>query len=497
MKRRDKKSSPLLRVLLWGLLALFILVAGAGLYGYFWVQRYLNSPAFREMVARQAGQAANAEVTLADLHWSGPTMHISRAELAPAGAQRWKLIEGEGLQATLNFQAARRGVWQVTRITLDRLRMAMRAAHEVPAAPSPAASSDEDAAPSRVPAWLKGWLPTRTQIDEVEVAQFDLLPAEAGGVKVTDLRVKANPATDEGAWLLRGSGGTLVMPGVSQPCELQTLSARLDRRSLALNDGVARWMGDSEITARGDIPFEGSRGWTFAGKLSGLDLSHVLTPDWRTKVSGVLGADYVAVPGKLTGKLQVRSGVVQSLPVLDRIADFTRTERFRRVVLDQATADFEKAGDTTYIRNLVLQSNGLVRVQGDVVIQGRAVSSRLMVGVLPDSLRWIPGSQSRVFTEENPAGPAGFVWTYVNLSGTVDSIREDLTDRLLVAMGKAALEVPLDLAGKSMDVLGTVAPPGTVKDAIKTGKDILGSGLPGQAVESGLDLLKSLPIIGN
>lgn len=511
MKRRKKKSSLLLRILLWGLLLAVVAVAGAGLYGYAWIQRYIKSPAFQKMLAQQLGDAMKGDATLETLNWSGPNVYVSKAGVTPKGTQGWKLIEGEGVQASVDFQAARRGVWRVTRINMDRLRMDLRSAAEIPQELPP--DTELDTAPPSMPGWLKRWLPTRTQIDEVNVDSFDLLPAAgADGVSVKELQLTAKPAVDEGAWLLRGSNGTLTLPGVKEPFRLSTTSARLDTRSLALNDAVAKWLGDSEVTARGDLPFEKDKTWKFTGLISNLDVKHVLGPEWLTKLSGVLGGDYEATPVTLKAKLEVKNGVVQNMPLLDRVADFTRTERFRRVVLDQATADIERAGDTTHIRNLVLQSNGLVRVQGDITLHGRAIQGALMVGVLPDTLRWIPGSQSRVFTEQNPAGPPGFVWTHVNLTGTLDSIREDLSNRLLIAMGKAALDVPLDLAGRSLEMLGEAAgtpvSPQAVKEVtnevMKTGTEVLkGTGGAAEktvekAVETGVDVLKGVvPIFGN
>ncbi len=494
MKRHRKKSSPLLRLMLWGLGTLAVLAAVAGVVGYYWVQSYLESAAFREMLARKVGNAAHANVTLTNLQWSGSTMLIPRMELQATGMQGWRSVEADGIQTTVNFRSARQGVLQVPRVALDRLRLQLRSAAEIPAHVPPPASTESDE--MAVPGWLKPWLPSKVQVDEVEVTTVDLVPADQGGLTISRLKFSAKPSVDEGAWLLQAGGGDLTVPGMKDPIQVITASARLDRRALTLNDCVARWTGDSELTVRGDMPFHEKDGWAFAGRLSGLDLKHVVNPDWHSKLTGVLTTDYVAHPDKLTGKIEVRNGVVHGLPMLDRIAEFTRTERFRQVVLDECTADLESTGGVTYLRNLVLQSNGLMRVQGEIAIQGRAIDGRLMLGVLPDSLRWIPGSQARVFTETNPQGPPGFVWTPVRITGTLDAIREDLTDRLLVAMGKAALEAPLDLAGKALNILGTNAPAGTVQDVIRTGQDLLKSDLPGSAVDSGLDVLKSLPIFG-
>ncbi|QIF02129.1 hypothetical protein [Roseimicrobium sp. ORNL1] len=512
MKQRKKKSNPLLRILLWVMLLAVLVVGGAGVYGYVWIRQYIKSPAFQKMMAQQLGNAMKGEATLDSLNWSGPNVFISRAGVTPRGTQGWKLIEGEGVQASLDFDAARRGVWRVTRITMDQLRMDLRSVAEIPQELPP--GTELDTAPPSMPGWLKRWLPTRTQIDEVQVDRFSLVPPpKTDGVTVKELKLVAKPAVDEGAWLLRGADGILTLPGVQEKFEVTSATARLDARLLALNDVVARWMGDSEVTARGDLPFEKDKTWSFSGHLSNLDLKHVLGAEWLSKVSGVLGGDYEATPTTLKAKSQVKNGVIENIPVLNYVADFTRTQRFRRVVLDQATAEIERTGDTTYIRKLVLQSNGLVRVEGDVTLQGRAIQGKLMVGVLPDSLRWIPGSQTNVFTEQHAAGPPGFVWTHVNITGTVDAIREDLSNRLLIAMGKAALDVPLDLAGRSLEILGdatgTPVPmtPAAVKEVttevIKTGTEVIqGTGGAAEktmekAVETGVDVLKGVvPIFG-
>lgn len=497
MKRRQNKMNPLVKMLLWGVLIVVAGVGAAGVYGYYWMQGYLKSPAFRGMVARQVGQAAKADATIDEWSWTGPNVFVPRAGLTPKAGQSWKLIEGEGLQASVDFQAARRGLWQVTRISLDRLTMNMRAVEDIPQTLPPEAVAVETAPPS-MPGWLRRWLPTRTQIDVVDVETFDLVPADASGVRVEGLKLQAKPAVDEGAWLIRSGEGKLTLPGVAEPFRLSSGNIRLDTRALAVNNATAQWIGDCEVTAHGDVPFETGRTWGFSGHLAGLDLKHVLGPDWLTKLSGVLDGDYEATPGKLKARLKVSNGVVHNVPLLGLVADFTRTERFRRVVLDQATADVERTGDTTFIRKLVLQSNGLVRVEGDVTIQGQALNGSLLVGVLPESLRWIPGTQSRVFTEAHPTGPPGFVWAKVQLSGTTGSIKEDLSNRLLLAMGREILETPLDLTGKTLDVLGQTSP-ANAQDAIKAGTTIMqGTGeAAGKAVETGVEVLKGVvPLFG-
>ncbi|MEI6535623.1 MAG: hypothetical protein WCN98_09815, partial [Verrucomicrobiaceae bacterium] len=143
------------------------------------------------------------------------------------------------------------------------------------------------------------------------------------------------------------------------------------------------------------------------------------------------------------------------------------------------------------ITRLVLQSNGLMRIEGDLSIDGKILKGDLLVGVSPETLRWMPGAQNHVFTDPHPGGTPGFVWTTVHLGGTMDSPTEDLSNRLLAAMGKALLiDAPLEIAGKGVEVLGKtgsqVLNPG--QGVIESSKEVIKG--TGEAVGQGVDVLK-------
>jgi hypothetical protein len=238
------------------------------------------------------------------------------------------------------------------------------------------------------------------------------------------------------------------------------------------------------------------QGWVFSGRVAGLDLRQVLSDAWKPKLGGVAEGDYEVSgrPGAAVlskGMLRVKSGVVQALPLLERVADFTHAERFRRVVLDEAAGDVEAQGARTRVTNLVLQSNGLIRVEGDLLIQGRTLDGSLLVGVSPETLRWMPGAQNHVFTDVNAGKVPGFVWTRVQVSGTIDSPRENLSNRLLAAMGRAVLiDAPMEALGTGLDAIGkaggAAVPAGGA--VLEGGKDIIKGA--GEAAGRGLDALK-------
>lgn len=483
MKSRAKRNGRWIKLLAWlGVTVVVFLLLASWLVSAY-IRSYLKSESCRVLLAAQVGANLHARVAIEPLTWSGSNVFSGKIMLESTAGQGWKQIEADGVQASLDWNAAWNGVWKVPSIDMEWVRIDMRGNPENPK-PEVAISEDEPAPLQRAPTWWSRWLPKKTEIGELVAQNFELNPPSAeAGAAVTNLKLTARPAVDEGAWLLRGEGGKLLLPNMIEALRLTSATARLDAKSLSLNDAVARWVGDSDVTGRGVLPFEKGKGWNFNGRISNLDLRHVLSADWKTRLSGIMESSYeVSLQSDATvlikGSPHIKNGIVQGLPILDRVADFTHTERFRRVVLDEAAFVIERRGESTKITRIVMQSNGLIRLEGDLLIKGKSLAGNLLVGVSPETLRWMPGAQNHVFTDPHPGGTPGFVWTTVRLSGTLESPKEDLSNRLLAAMGKALLiDAPVQLAGKGVEVIG------------KTGSDVINNGGQG-VIDSGREVIK-------
>lgn len=487
---------------LWFLLAGgAILAVSAYLAASTWVKHFLQSDACREMLERRIGGAAHARCELGPVTWAGWNAYSAGATLQAEGGAGWRWIEVDGLQASLDLSGLRRGVWLVPEIGLDWLRVSMRGGQtQTGSKPAPPPSeTDREMRDRGAPVWVRRWLPTRAEVGEVDVRRFDLKPlAQGGGVTVEGVHIKARPAAEQGVWRMNGNEGRVLVPGVAEPFRLGSAAARVDPKSFVLNDASARWLGDSEVTARGEVAFAAHQGWIMSGRVAGLDLRHILSKAWNPKLGGVAEGDYEVSghPGAEVlrrGRIRVKNGVVQALPLLERVADFTNTERFRRVVLDEAAGDVEAQGARTRVSNLALQSNGLLRVEGELTIEGGVIAGVFLVGVSPETLRWLPGSKNRVFTETNAGKVPGFVWTRVKVGGTTQAPKEDLSSRLLVAMGRAVLiDAPMEVLGTGLDGIGALVPAG--KAVLDGGGEVIKGA--GEAVGKGLDTLRGvIPLI--
>ena len=66
----------------------------------------------------------------------------------------------------------------------------------------------------------------------------------------------------------------------------------------------------------------------------------------------------------IAGDLRVSDGHLTALPVLDRIASYTATERFRRLSLRRAELKFRQEGKRLELTDIVVVSDGLLRIEG-------------------------------------------------------------------------------------------------------------------------------------
>jgi hypothetical protein len=192
----------------------------------------------------------------------------------------------------------------------------------------------------------------------------------------------------------------------------------------------------------------------------------------------------------------LENGVLQGLPVLEKLATYTHVERFKRLVLDICQASFRPEGDALRIEKIIVQSNGLLRIEGTMTLRGRMMEGDFMVGVTPETLKAIPGADSLIFTQTNPNGPPGLLWTRVHVAGPLDAPQEDLSSRLIGGVGMSLL---FDTPGKIVNQgAETLLKPVLGEDAAKIpGKVIEGaSGLLENGVKTGAGILNQvIPIL--
>ncbi len=261
---------------------------------------------------------------------------------------------------------------------------------------------------------------------------------------------------DGAAWLIEARSGFVRQTGWPE-LALESAKLRSNGETLFLTESAFR-AGSGRLTASGEVNL--TRAAKLQAELTQVPLAPLLSPDWRLRLHGDLNgrvrlqADLPAGAVRSEGELQLVHGQLEALPVLEQIASFTRTERFRRIALTKASAVFTHADGVTIAKDVLLESDGLLRVEGGCTIAGDQLDGTFQVGVTAASLQWLPGSQARVFTVQRD----GYFWTTLRLTGPVAHPHEDLSRRLMAAAAGELLENGTDTLREAAKTLFDLIP---------------------------------------
>lgn len=512
-KRRRSGSGSRWLVALLGLgLVVVALILLAPTLVMSWIRSYLQQDAFRGKMEQFFGTQLHGSVTLAPLRWTGDEVTTQDATVTTASGWKAQLTR---LHLALDWNAFRQGKWRVINAGMDALELDHPGNGTTTAAqlPSEAGASPAGGSGSSLPAWLRVYLPDRSEVDGLRV---DALSFRHGPWKLSESKLRLGTwQQGENSVQAIVEGGIIETP-IQLPVQLVPMkfnlvraTSRLSREDLHLTAATLHWMENSEINVSGHIrPIDGT--WSMDTQLRSIPLREILSDDWKLRLTGQLQGDLDISgsrnqPPQVTGQMQLLNGVLTALPVLDKLADYTGVARFKRLILDTASAEVSGSGQTREFEKIVIQSNGLIRLEGRLLVADQQLDGRFMVGVTPETLRWIPGAQAHVFTSPNPSGQPGLVWTPLRITGTLSAPREDLTERLIGGAGKALLNAPAEVLTQAADtVLKPVLGSDLAKkpaEALKTATETLTKpaeaikkiqDAPTKAVETGIDLLKGV-----
>lgn len=432
------------------------------------VRNYLRSDAFRQFLSDKASTAAGVDGGFSPLRWDG--FSVEADSFAATGQGAIRQLRVEALHTELALGGVRRGVWELRNSRARRLTLQMdtRGRQDSQAPPAqPAAARDE--------AESRGWLPRKVEANGLALEEISLEAlTDQGPLAAKGMRLDVEKAGGPDSYRAVLSGGTLAFPQESLP-ELRLQRARIHVQPqgvflTALEAGAwtaARVVADGEwdrVTQR----------LTLDGELSGVKCGELMNEDWARRLSGQLSSDFVVQSrsGQTTakGRMAMENGVLTALPVLDILAAYLDTSRFRTLVLSEAQADWRWQDGALVFENIVLASESQVRLEGRLSIRERQLAGDFMLGVAPGTLAAVPGAETHVFTP----GTRGMLWAPMRVTGTLEKPREDLSDRMITAAGLRLLETLPGSGGEKV---------------LKFSRAVLGDD-PQQALDKGVKIIE-------
>ena len=441
-------------------------VLGAGML-YAVVRGYLYSDAFRKFLSAKASVAAGVEGEFSPFRWDG--LAVDAAAFEASGMGLVKGLRVDGLHTEVGVGGLRRGVWEIRESRLERLELALDARAGDGA--GALAGQNPGASPlGHGPAWL----PREVELQGLDVREVVLKAMLVQGpASVSGMRVRVVPAGKKGAYRIEVADGTLRLPFGWVP-ELRMGRARLryqDGQVFLNNATVGVWK-DGRLEASGEWD-SAARRYSLEGDVAGVKCEQVFNEDWSKRVVGDLSSDFTldnhAGAAVARGRLKILNGTLTALPLLDSLAAYADTRRFRVLALSEAHTDWKWKSGEFFFSNLVLASEGLVRLEGNLFIRGGALDGTFHLGLAPGTLANIPGAETDVFAP----GARGLVWAPLRITGTLDDPKEDLTDRLVTAAGL-----------RMFDVI-----PETGEKVMKFTRSLLGDS-PSKAVDQGVKIIE-------
>ncbi|MEQ1858381.1 MAG: hypothetical protein ABMA13_00435 [Chthoniobacteraceae bacterium] len=426
---------------------------------WFAARAYLHGPEFQRFVSARLSETLRAEVECAALRFDGFSVMCEGVTARGYEGSPFAEARLDKVRARFSLRRVFSRAWEIEH--LDAVRLELNLDGTRLAAPMVPKLQTRNSEPG------SGWLPNRLEPGAANVRELVItwgdLPSTAGALR--GVAVQATPA--EGGWIFEGRGGELIAAGMP-PLDVSALRLRQRGTQLFVNEAKFSGRAGGSASATGEIDF--ARALDLRGQVEGIDLAPFLAGDWRLRLHGKMSGDFrvqaalpmVAQP-TVSGSLRFDDARIDTLPVLDQIAVFTRTQSLRQLTLSRATCDFRSEPGRLEVTKLVAESAGRLRVEGGFFVVDRQLDGMFEVGVLPSMIAWLPGAQERVFT----ATRDGYVWAPMRLGGPVDAPTEDLSARLVTAAAEVVVE----------------RVEGAAQDVIKRGKD---------AAKSALDLLMPL-----
>ncbi len=485
----------------WGrwilrLTVLAMIVAAIGsVAAYMWLRSYLGSSDFRKMILTQTGKTLRAETSMTPLRWDG--FQVNTDSFEASGPAAMKQISVEGIKTGIDAGGVIRGVWSVSPSRITKLSATWDATARTAVAEVDEKEPNPSAAPTSAKAWYDGWVPKAIETDTFVIndSSFKLITHD-GDVGWTGTRWDVEPIDSLEKCKVRGNGGKMKLPYAWAPeLKLEKMRLTYQKGYVYLTDSSFRIHQNGHLDLGGELDLE-SRNYSVEGSLRDVMCHEVLPADWRQRLTGKLDSSFHLRSGSSTptvkGHLQINQGVLTALPILDKLAAYSQSLRFRTLTLHAAECDYEWSGDRIVLTNIKLGSEGLARMEGKITFArsgpGAAyqLNGNFQVGLAPGTLAQIPGAEEDVFSP----GERGLLWAPMHVSGTLDDPKEDLSERLMAAAGARMFDIIPATGVKVLKYTQQVVEEaasgkGVVSQAVETGGKILetGTGVVDQAVQ--------------
>jgi hypothetical protein len=435
--------------------------------GYMGLRAYLHSEGFRKFLSAEVSKAAQVVGVFSSFKWDG--LAVTTENFGATGEGMIASLKADQIGTEVGFGYLGKGAWELKDTRVSRIDVGLDFTKKNE--PSP---SLPDQVVKTVKKKQSGWVPSEVRLESLAVGELAIRAKTLEGqVSARGMRVRLDAASAKGAYEGEIIGGT-IDPAKDWLPEIRVekvrgsfrngsafiTSAKLKAYAVGRINGYGEWNSDTGTYA-------------LEGEIDGVKCDEILNESWARRLTGDVSSTFSVnnISGKMVmdGELVIRNSTLTALPMLDALAAYADTRRFRVMQLSESRTKWRYSDGGYVFTDFVMASEGLIRLEGNFSIKGREIDGVFRLGLVPGTLSNIPGAESHVFLP----GERGLLWAPIRITGTLDDPKEDLTDRLIAAAGL-----------RMFDVI-----PETGEKALKFTKSVLGE-TPDKVIDKGEKVIK-------
>ncbi|MBK1881387.1 hypothetical protein JIN85_03105 [Luteolibacter pohnpeiensis] len=483
-RKRNRANAPSIGWLGKSLIASSVLIMVSLAVAHLALRKYLHSESFRVFLSSKVSSALKVTGGFAPLRWDG--LAVDTQSFTGKGESTIQNINLEGLHTEITFDGITRGVWELQGTRVDRVAIDID--------PSRKPESTKHSPPSSKPKTKEEkshLLPDRVEVSQLNIGDLRAKIAMEDGIATANglqIELEGKPRSNsKTAYTAHIQGGIIALPGDKYPdIAIDHLDLKSSDDSVFVTSALARvWKsGSIQFTGEYHIP---DKSHVFEGELSHVQCDELFKDDWARRLSGEVHSTFVAEGRSahpyLKGHLSIQNGKLTALPVLDALAAYADTRRFRELILSEAHTDWKKDANGITLNNLVLESEGLMHLQGDLNIHDEKLDGLFRLGLAPGTLSTIPGAETTVFQP----GEKGLLWTTLRITGTTKKPKEDLTNRLIAAAGLRMFELAPETGEKVLRFTQSIVDENS-SETLQKGVDQIGKGI--EIIEKSTDAVR-------
>jgi hypothetical protein len=458
------KGSSLRWILGGGVVLLVIIGVALAAFLPVWVVQWLGGKDFQRLASQQVSSLLQTEGDFQPLEWSSFSVYTPGFKSRPGAVGPW-IWDFQDIRTEISPRLLLDRILRFSEITIGRLAIQSGSNATIPREVSPAPASREGSSAE---------LFRDVQVGKIEIRDFQITPSSGTsgwGAKGIFAQIKPSKQKTDFTfqhgfiqtplnWL--GEVSLIEAKGRYVEPTLFLTELSLKGKSGGSMDMSGEITPGTTLQAKGRVSWEK---WPIPGGKIGVGLFEI-----PASMSGEFILQEFRKDGPV-GKGQVRLVDARLEPgkgsetVLGLLGLLTGEPRLRGCPLTTAKASWFMQPNAYDITEIVAEAPGLLRAVGQIQIRGQGLSGRIELGLEGDLGRKVNAlTGGECFSRlEN-----GYSVQSIQISGTMDSPRNDLQPKLTAALTRTAIRTGAQIFEKAAGAQGSGDAAGAAVNVLKS-----------------------------